>query len=68
MPFQTASQNLVSHASAWFNTRTSDDKGASLVEYALLLALIAIVCILAVTALGNSTSKAINDGAVGIGG
>ena len=35
-----------------------DDRGASLVEYALLLALIAIVCIMGVTALGNTT----NDG------
>jgi pilus assembly protein Flp/PilA len=33
-----------------------DERGASLVEYALLLALIAVVCIIAVTALGNSAS------------
>jgi pilus assembly protein Flp/PilA len=32
------------------------DDGASLVEYAFLLALIAIVCLLAVTFLGNQTS------------
>ncbi len=30
------------------------DRGASLVEYALLVALIAVVCITAVTALGGS--------------
>jgi pilus assembly protein Flp/PilA len=31
-------------------------KGASLVEYALLVALIAVVCIAAVTALGTAAS------------
>ena len=34
-----------------------DDEGASLVEYALLVALIAVVCIAAVTALGQSASE-----------
>jgi len=33
-----------------------DDRGASLVEYALLLALIAVACILAVTFFGTQTS------------
>lgn len=33
-----------------------NEKGASLVEYALLVALIAIVCIVAVRALGGSIS------------
>ena len=32
------------------------EQGASLVEYALLVALIAIVCIAAITLLGNSAS------------
>jgi pilus assembly protein Flp/PilA len=32
-----------------------DETGASLVEYALLVALIAVVCILAITFLGRST-------------
>ena len=35
----------------------SDERGASLVEYALLVALIAVVCIGAVTILGNSASS-----------
>ena len=30
-----------------------DERGASIVEYALLLALIAVVCVVAVTALGT---------------
>jgi pilus assembly protein Flp/PilA len=33
------------------------EKGASLVEYALLVALIAVVCIAAITLLGNSASS-----------
>ncbi|MEO6629436.1 MAG: Flp family type IVb pilin [Aquihabitans sp.] len=33
-----------------------DERGASLVEYALLVALIAVVCIAAVTFLGQSAS------------
>ena len=34
----------------------NDDRGASLVEYALLVALIAVVCIAAITLLGNNAS------------
>lgn len=34
-----------------------DDRGASLVEYALLVALIAVVCIAAVTYFGEQTSS-----------
>ncbi|MEO6988426.1 MAG: Flp family type IVb pilin [Aquihabitans sp.] len=42
---------------AFMRARFGDDeRGASLVEYALLVALIAVVCIIAVTALGNSAS------------
>jgi Flp pilus assembly pilin Flp len=33
-----------------------DERGSSLIEYALLLTLIAMVCLLAVTYLGQSTS------------
>ena len=33
-----------------------DDRGASLVEYVLLVALIAVVCIVALQLLGNSAS------------
>ncbi len=35
----------------------NDERGASLVEYALLVALIAVVCIVAVTFLGSSASS-----------
>jgi len=43
--------------SAWLQSKTDSDRGASLVEYALLVALIAVVCILAVTFLGESASS-----------
>ena len=43
--------------SAWLQARTSTDRGASLVEYALLVALIAVVCIIAITFLGRSASS-----------
>ena len=36
------------------------ERGASLVEYALLVALIAVVCIVAVTFLGTSASTKFN--------
>ena len=50
---------LVSYqfAGAWLQARCKTDRGASLVEYALLVALIAVVCILAVTFLGKSASS-----------
>ena len=44
-------------ASAWLQARCQTDRGASLVEYALLVALIAVVCIIAVTVLGGNASK-----------
>ena len=34
-----------------------DEEGATMVEYALMLALIAIVCILVITALGTKTGE-----------
>jgi pilus assembly protein Flp/PilA len=34
-----------------------DERGASLVEYALLVALIAVVCIVAVSLLGSNASS-----------
>jgi pilus assembly protein Flp/PilA len=37
-----------------------DEEGASLVEYVLLVALIAVVCIAAITLLGNSARDKFN--------
>lgn len=46
----------------WMRARFADsERGASLVEYALLVALIAVVCIAAVTILGNSASNKFTD-------
>ena len=39
---------------------TKTERGASLVEYALLVALIAVVCIVAVTTLGSNASKSLS--------
>ncbi len=42
---------------AWIQSHIArTDRGASLVEYALLVALIAVVCIVAITFLGNAAS------------
>ena len=35
---------------------TSDESGATMVEYALMVALVAAVCVVAVTALGTAIS------------
>lgn len=44
----------VEFAMCWIRSRAGQtERGASLVEYALLLALIAVVCIVAVTTLGS---------------
>ena len=41
----------------WLQAHTKTERGASLVEYALLVALIAVVCIAAVTILGKNASS-----------
>ena len=53
-----------SQGAEWFRnrcelirTRLGEDEGASLVEYALLIALIAVVCISALTFFGRSVSS-----------
>ena len=49
--------NLITFVQSWFITRfKNDERGASLVEYALLVALIAVACIVAITALGKDAS------------
>ena len=45
------------YVSAWLQARCRTDTGASLIEYALLLALIAMVCFVAVTLLGQQVSS-----------
>jgi pilus assembly protein Flp/PilA len=47
-------QYCATHARARFG---ADERGASLVEYALLVALIAVICIVAIAFLGQSASS-----------
>lgn len=44
------------------------EEGATLVEYALLVALIAVVCIAAITSLGGAVQKQFSDITTAIGG
>ena len=53
--------SVIESLRAFLATRSGDERGASLVEYALLLALIAMVCIAAVTALGDTTSSSFSE-------
>jgi len=50
--------DLWSPFATWMRARLgASERGASLVEYALLVALIAVVCIVAVSLLGKNASK-----------
>ena len=51
---------------AWLAAHTNE-RGASLVEYALLVALIALVCIAAVTSLGGTLSEQYSEIDSGLG-
>ncbi len=44
------------YIAAWMRAQAKTERGASLVEYALLVSLIAVVCIGAVTVLGRGAS------------
>ena len=55
-------------ASAWLQARCKTDRGATLVEYALLVALIAVVCIIAITVLGGNADKKFSQIGSAIGG
>lgn len=46
---------------AWLVAQAKTERGASLVEYALLVALIAVVCIGAVSFLGGSAQDKFNE-------
>lgn len=53
-PWEGSNQmiTIVDFVRAYATAKARTERGASLVEYALLLALIAVVCITALTALG----------------
>jgi len=44
-----------------YQSRINEEDGASMVEYALLVALIAVIAIVAVAFLGNNISDKFND-------
>jgi pilus assembly protein Flp/PilA len=52
---------------AWIRAQADSDRGASLVEYALLVALIAIVCLAAITLLGGNASQKFDSTAASLG-
>lgn len=54
--------------SCWISSRHRDETGASLVEYALLVALIAVVAIGGMTLLGHNVNNTLNDVANQVGG
>lgn len=57
-------QNKASRMRAWAHrlvVPTRSDRGASLVEYALLIGLIAVVCIVAITFLGTAASESFSE-------
>lgn len=54
------------YLAAWARAKTQSERGASLVEYALLVALIAVVCIAAVTLLGTAASDKFSEIATSI--
>jgi pilus assembly protein Flp/PilA len=60
--------NTYEFVSAWLQARCKTDRGASLVEYALLVALIAVVCIVAITILGGSASEKFSEVGSAVGG
>ena len=61
--------NLVSFVQSWLVTRFNrDERGASLVEYALLVALIAVACIVAIGFLGDSANEKFSEVGSRIGG
>jgi pilus assembly protein Flp/PilA len=45
----------------WLRARFDEERGASLVEYALLVALIAVICIVAVGFLGDQASDTFDE-------
>jgi pilus assembly protein Flp/PilA len=50
------------------NAVRKDEEGAALVEYALLIGLIAVVCIIAITQLGLAISGKLNTACSSLGG
>jgi pilus assembly protein Flp/PilA len=57
---------LIARAQMWVMSLRDREEGQALVEYALILALIAVVCIGALTTLGTNVESKLNDIATAI--
>ena len=51
----------------WLTSHARSERGASLVEYALLVALVALVCFVAVGFIGGSTKDGVTDAGSSVG-
>jgi pilus assembly protein Flp/PilA len=49
-----------------FSALIRSEDGATLVEYALVVTLIAVICVLAISKIGTSTASSINKAALSI--
>jgi pilus assembly protein Flp/PilA len=52
--------SILSALQAWMANRTTDDRGATMVEYGLMLALIAVICIAGVRLIGANALAMFN--------
>ena len=52
---------VISTLQAWLTARVDSERGATMVEYGLLIALIAVVVAIAAEALGNGISDLFNE-------
>lgn len=63
---RTASNSLFSRFLTGFSRFAREDEGASLVEYVLLIALVAVVCVGAVTLLGGNVNTKLGTAAAAL--
>ncbi len=54
-------KHILIHIEQFLARLRSDERGASLVEYALLVALIVLVCVVAIGYVGGQTSSQLED-------
>ena len=60
--------SLVTFVQSWVANLETEEEGQGLVEYALIIVLIAIVCIVALTALGGRVAEVFGEITDGLGG
>ncbi|MFP3901953.1 MAG: Flp family type IVb pilin [Acidimicrobiia bacterium] len=53
--------NLISVIQAWVTTRRTDDRGATMVEYGLMVALIAVIVAVGAELLGEGIDQLFDD-------